>query len=651
MNQQTMTNKALSHRINNYLSNYNKVYIKQEDFINGPYIISKPGIYVLTENIILEPNIDNFCFPEVTEAPNSIGPFILGFFAGIIIQTRNVILDLNKFTIKQSDKFYLLQRFFSIIELNNTPFIPKQGPGNFGNNIIKSSNIIIKNGNIGLSSHHAIHGNGNSNIIMEDLNINDFEVAGIALNGVKNLFCNRIEISRSVGYDVKVPVNGRFSSGLYIWRLLGLFIKLKTPYYVFNFAGRQISINNAFQYINSIVMNIINKVEALGLKNPLSLEGESNIFENTSGLVDCSAIYGILINKIGVAINEFGSCDKKDSDINYSENIELRDVKIKELILNPLEVVLIQDRNGKIQKDFSGNACMLCEREWYKYPDNHYFYRYNDKRNFIIGNSYDKLLLLQIMVQEYSKKFDLKWAKGVSNIDDKIVKWVQHGFYPLCNDCVIKTCRNGDIMSHVMKGSVALRLDFARNVKINNCNINNILNVGERGLYNEYLGSYVSNEPNKKGHSGHPKSSEMDIGYSGNLSRGISCISCNDIDISNVNIKHILSKTGSCYGIDIMSGNTFINLNKIMIDEIIGTTIFNSQIPKNINYILPNWIQSSVGLNIRSNNDDFNLGVIDIGRIECCGKSNCLEIDQKSKIKGLKMSTQSKNNSSIHYLI
>ena len=61
------------------------------------------------------------------------GPFFLGFFAGITIETSKVILNLNGFEIKQSDIFYIHQRWFTCIELSTQYFLPGEGPiSNFG---------------------------------------------------------------------------------------------------------------------------------------------------------------------------------------------------------------------------------------------------------------------------------------------------------------------------------------------------------------------------------------------------------------------------------------------------------------------------------------------------------------------------------------
>lgn len=67
-----------------------------------------------------------------------------------------------------------MQRFYAHIKLANQPFIPKQGPANFWGNFKSANNVIIKNGKFGLSSHHSIHGNNNSNVILKNVQFYDF---------------------------------------------------------------------------------------------------------------------------------------------------------------------------------------------------------------------------------------------------------------------------------------------------------------------------------------------------------------------------------------------------------------------------------------------------------------------------------------------
>ena len=172
------------------------------DFTKGTYRIQSSGTYVLKEDILFEPTND----------PKPEGGFRLGWFAAISVECDHVVLDLNGFRIEQGPGHYLRQRFFSIIELANSPFIPKQGPANFGDTFSSANYVEIKNGTLGQSSHHGIHGNDNSNVHVHDLIVEDFEIGGIALNGAQNVVIERLRVGPS---KTDVPVNARFSQALF----------------------------------------------------------------------------------------------------------------------------------------------------------------------------------------------------------------------------------------------------------------------------------------------------------------------------------------------------------------------------------------------------------------------------------------------------
>eukprot|EP00488_Nonionellina_sp_1-RS-2012_P003063 TRINITY_DN6234_c0_g1_i1.p1 TRINITY_DN6234_c0_g1~~TRINITY_DN6234_c0_g1_i1.p1 ORF type:complete len:140 (-),score=51.97 TRINITY_DN6234_c0_g1_i1:32-394(-) len=65
------------------------------------------------------------------------GGFALGFFSAVSIEVSDVELELNGFEISMSKEFYLQQRFFNIIEIQNAPFNSGQGPASFGETVSK----------------------------------------------------------------------------------------------------------------------------------------------------------------------------------------------------------------------------------------------------------------------------------------------------------------------------------------------------------------------------------------------------------------------------------------------------------------------------------------------------------------------------------
>jgi len=70
-----------------------------------------------------------------------------------------------------------------------------------------AKNIVIKNGVLGLSSHHNIHGHFNEHIVLENLQCRDFETHGIQFNGFNDIQMRNIEIGPVENYQ---PFRGEF---------------------------------------------------------------------------------------------------------------------------------------------------------------------------------------------------------------------------------------------------------------------------------------------------------------------------------------------------------------------------------------------------------------------------------------------------------
>merc|ERR1719361_415879 len=177
----------------------NVICLYNPDFQQGTYLCDQPNMtYKLAEDIKFQPQEQNN-FRPVCDNQDSVycsEAFSLGFFAAIAITANDVKIDLNGKTIQASLSFSFNQRFFSIIELGNSPFIAGQGPAEFGN-FNSVSNIEICCGTLGRSSHHGIHGNDASNVHIHDLKIKKFEVAGIHLNGCEDVVIEDVTIEQS----------------------------------------------------------------------------------------------------------------------------------------------------------------------------------------------------------------------------------------------------------------------------------------------------------------------------------------------------------------------------------------------------------------------------------------------------------------------
>ena len=134
-----LTSKATPVEVIKTSSN-NIIELYQKDFTEGTYRILEPGYYKIMEDIEFDFNnnensVDDPCnawFPLEEQSDKYPGAgdyrdnYFLGFFAGVTIESDDVVLDLNGFELRQSKAFYYAQRWFSVIELASSMFLPGQ---------------------------------------------------------------------------------------------------------------------------------------------------------------------------------------------------------------------------------------------------------------------------------------------------------------------------------------------------------------------------------------------------------------------------------------------------------------------------------------------------------------------------------------------
>lgn len=431
--------------------------LSNKNFKNGTYRIKKPGVYVLSEDIVFHPNPDNDCQPDdEKEYPSSSGsPYTLGFFAAITIEAHGVILDLNGFEIKQSLEHYVHQRFFSCIELASSPFFTKQGPASFTGDKDKFQNgcdILITNGKLGLSSHHAIHGNNCSNIILDNLDIYDFEICGIAINGTKHSIINNVTIRDNLK---TVPLNAKYSQVRFLRRhLKNINIALND-----NIAKKLlIEIENT--------INTAKKETIKYLKYKIGLTNIPEIFRNTQLLSD-GAVYGLVLNQNGVVIGPFL---KKRVQDKGNCNIILKNITIKNIHSKPLEIIGLSKKSNN-KKSYSGKVMTGPFGDVFDI-----LFNTDLDCNYIPNLLADAQLLI-------AKNDNInKINTGTTSISQKIIDWSE-GKKTLVEaiEQDNPTCFvfSGDSMAHSMKGNIGLFISGGKDFYMDNISIEDIKNFSK----------------------------------------------------------------------------------------------------------------------------------------------------------------------------
>lgn len=338
----------------------NVVYLANDDFLHGTYRITEPGIYILTEDIVLEfnapseeersadtfspNNYDEFHWMPRTDgsqddhymgASTWNGPYQLGFFTAVTVETSNVVIDLNGYEIGMSPAFYLQQRFFSIFELAAKNFVAGQGPVDFGPFLNSAQNVVIRNGIIGRASHHGIHANDARDVTLENLKIHNFDVAGIQLNGFDGVTITNCDIGPS---SSDIPVTGRY---LHARTLLRRFAHLVDGYgdEELTFYGRESG--TVRDYVDELILQMDmvyhHVIDGVNYENDADQaerwQKVSDLFinPNENGYGDGGVVYGILLNSRGGAVMGFGNAPSQ------STNAVVSNVTIHDLGISPIE--------------------------------------------------------------------------------------------------------------------------------------------------------------------------------------------------------------------------------------------------------------------------------------------------------------------------
>ena len=487
-------------RIETYNYNKNTPYVivdlYQSDFERGTVRITKPGIYVLQSDIEFIPNFENDYQPNRDDISSGRypvpGPYQLGFFAAITIESDDVILDLNGYTIRQSKEHFIQQRFYANIELGSSPFVMDQGPSSGITGTYKApTKVSIINGTLGLSSHHGIHGNLMNECVLYNLHITDFQVAGIALNGGSNNILCDIHVESTTGVkddSFGVPINFQYSQGRFIRPFLQS-LKKSIPDATLTIENNEVTINTIIEELN----------DALDDSFYHALNGENynitDVFKNNTRVSDGN-VYGIIFNVKGVAVHGFlNERDTNDPTIGNEDNY-IKNINIHDIHSNPVEtrVIIKYENVNDHELGYNNNGVI-------KGPVGDVFdinYVTNKDNGLYIPNV---LANAQLILGKYKVlDVDDELRLGTTTFRQEIIDWVEQNITHI--DSIIQDCpedshdmdveelanklvyKDGlDAMSHVMKGNFGLFLSGTKNIVTEHVilnNHNNFINSQQR---------------------------------------------------------------------------------------------------------------------------------------------------------------------------
>jgi len=535
-------------------SSNNIVQLYQKDFLHGTYRITEAGTYQIMENIEFEFNQGNFddpfvegaWWPAADQAEEYPGagdyrdPYFLGFFAGITIETSDVVLDLNSFTLKMSHLYYFHQRWFSIIELASQYFLPGQGPGFMGYDPKFASKVVIRNGVLGLTSHFGIHGNFNDDLQILNIKVQDFETHGIQLNGWSNLVMSNVDIGPS---SSKAYLKAEFGHARVILPRLRKIYE-ENPDGVIHFAKRD----------EMTMKDIADELElqmkmaldwAITKTEPTTDDDTSkirwikaqNLFINKNGIPFSSSLTGLFLNLHSTSVFTFNL----NTD-DYSVGATLNNIKIHDLQHSFQEWIRLCDGQEIYVNPFTApmDALSMIGEQQIQHC-----------LSSLTGEctaTYKGNALTDAYIAMNKLSDNWGYLGGMMIKNSVTVAWAENeaSFY----DSWAFAC-NVDPMLHSGKGILGFRMDGVKDVEINGLEIYNLLDqtpLGrtECGAYDTFWAG-----PSRTA-GGHFRQLEpVQVGFSGNMVLAMSIVSSSDLTIKNVDIHDLESETGLVHGVAI----------------------------------------------------------------------------------------------------
>ena len=333
--------------------------------------------------------------------------------------------------------------------------------------------MTVRNGRLGRSSHHGIHGHGPVNVLLEDLTIVNYEVAGIHLAAGRNVMIRNVKVDHTLA---RTPVLGMFSAARFIQPFVNN-IADNCPAAGLTVAGAATDAAAVAAALDALIQDTLAKVEADDLDNIDPLV--RNTLTGDEYLPDGGTVYGIVLHSRGVAVNAFKT--GRDTPAN-NNNIKLQNVEITGVRSRNNEIVAISLPTGARKarrsvwperRDAAGGAPINdpvgAVFQWFKAVD---------AGGNPVGNPVANAQLL--VAKHAGACLDPSFDMSRNSVQASLVGWMENAAAtaPLPYGDLI--C-NGDTMFHVGKGVVGLRVDAASDLHLNGVRISNIANYGQPG--------------------------------------------------------------------------------------------------------------------------------------------------------------------------
>ena len=516
-------------------------HLKARDFDDGTYIVNTADTcYVLDEDVVFNP-AEAHDFRATREPYASDPAFVLDFPMAIFVRAPGVTIDLGGHEIRQSRAHNVQQRFFAVIELT-TPFIAGQGPADFvqGTTPTGAARFVLRNGRLGLSSHHGVHGNGAWSVLIEDVDIVDYDVGAIALNGMHDVHLRKV---RALGTSKTVPVLGTYSSARFLMPFVQKALAAASA------SPEKTRLANAAATLSALMGQVLADVKATGRINKANHAAAYALFGIPSGIPDGSASYGILLHAHGVAVNGF-ECDRSDARHDKLHHILIEDCDILNTRLDAVEVPVLQEvATSKLQRGPAGDVLRVADLV--------------DTNN---GKGYAGTALsdVKIALQEVVNTLASSDGFGTLAAHPMVVAWAAGDVNALATAVsggAFRYMRNGDNMFHVNKGAFGIRVGGGHHIAIVRTTVNGVVNVGAPANMDPLPGESADDAYWTGGHDGGHPAADPQHGYGGADAVGIAVAASSNVLIDATTIRNVHARAGWSTGVYVFNDAAYTHLH------------------------------------------------------------------------------------------
>jgi len=477
----------------------------------------------------------------------------MGFFAGITIETDNVIIDLNGHKLEQSKAFFYQQGFFSDIEIQSQPFIPGQGVGFFGSDPVFPENVVIKNGYLGRASHHCLHGNYNKNLLIEDIVCSDFSTHGIQLNGFDGVTIRNVEIGPS---NDEQYLASEYTHYRFVLERLRKVVEEENPQETIQFANRE---PVSLEQIRTRLQNEMNYAFKYVMLNEEGDEDDEEWLEakktfiNTFGYGYGASVYGLFLSYPGANVLSY-HINSKISHTATLENVYIHDLshKTKEYVGLRTDLrMFVNSFNAPLHVQY-----LIGDELFSRYQKQGGLQSFHNSIEYAGNILTDTTIALHELSQNWGR------LQIMYLLTDELVAWAKGED----SSVALGNAKEGEIqylcavdgMIHAAKGTFGLRIDGVDSVSIDNLMIENIVEHGDLG--------YEMCGPCSK--CAFEARTPYQIGYAGNMAQGISADYATNLKVKDLTIRNVESKTGRAVGFSVWPGTTVSMEGNIIVENI-----------------------------------------------------------------------------------